>query len=295
MTTTLERHPIPPRTIPPRRVDFKVTELALPRHYVDGDLVSSHIVSVLSALFPNGEDFFVNSVRNYRDVITDPEQKRQVAGFIGQEAIHGREHRELNDALSQLGFATRIVDRAVGLFFKRLAAAVLPKKTQLAVTAALEHYTATLGETLLEHPEPQELFPVAEVRSLFQWHALEESEHKAVAFDVYRAVGGGELHRRLVMNVTTVLFLAAIAAGTAISLLRDPAAYNPRRLTASLRHLRRSPFLSAHVRRRIRLYNRPSFHPDDIDSSTLVAKWRSELFGDGGALAGHVKIAGAAV
>ncbi|NLV54340.1 MAG: metal-dependent hydrolase, partial [Acidimicrobiales bacterium] len=66
------------------------------RHFADGDLVMSHVVSVLSGLFPEGEDYFVRSVRHFRDRIDDPVLKKQVAGFIGQEAIHGREHRDLN-------------------------------------------------------------------------------------------------------------------------------------------------------------------------------------------------------
>ena len=65
----------------------------IPKHYAaEGDLIMSHVVAVLSATFPDGEDFFVRSVRHYRDQLTDPELKRQVAGFIGQESVHGREH-----------------------------------------------------------------------------------------------------------------------------------------------------------------------------------------------------------
>ena len=71
----------------------------------------SHVVTNLSAMFPEGEDFFVRSVRNYREQITDPELKKQVAGFIGQEAMHGREHRSFNVRLGEIGYPTREVDR----------------------------------------------------------------------------------------------------------------------------------------------------------------------------------------
>ncbi|MCA3859791.1 MAG: metal-dependent hydrolase, partial [Burkholderia sp.] len=56
----------------------------------------THFMNALSLLFPAGERFFMDSVRNYRDQIEDPELKKQVIGFIGQEAMHTREHIEYN-------------------------------------------------------------------------------------------------------------------------------------------------------------------------------------------------------
>ena len=80
---------------------------AVPKYFAnDGDPVSSHFLALLSATFPAGEDGFVRSVRTYRDQITDPALRRDVAGFIGQEATHGREHRVLNERLAELGYPT---------------------------------------------------------------------------------------------------------------------------------------------------------------------------------------------
>ncbi|WP_229023240.1 metal-dependent hydrolase [Actinomarinicola tropica] len=73
---------------------FEASLQEVPRHFgVDGDLLSSHIAACLSSVFPDGEDFFVRSVRRFRDQVTDPDLKQQVNGFIGQEAVHGREAR----------------------------------------------------------------------------------------------------------------------------------------------------------------------------------------------------------
>lgn len=123
----------------------------LPRHFVSGDLIMSHVVSMLSSVFPPGEDFFVQSVRNYRDRITDPELKKQVAAFIGQEAMHSREHDRFNARLDELGYRTRLLDRIVDIGLNKVGAKILPKKVQLAITAALEHYTATLAEIFHPH------------------------------------------------------------------------------------------------------------------------------------------------
>ncbi|MFC4910659.1 metal-dependent hydrolase [Actinomadura gamaensis] len=260
---------------------FAYPEGRLPRHYMDGDLVMSHVVTVLSSLFPEGEDFFVRTVRNYRDEITDPELKAQVAGFIGQEVTHGREHRHFNERLGDLGYPTRFVDRATrhGLGFW---ARVLPPDVQLAITAALEHYTATLAYVLLNKPEAREMFTVPEVRSMFLWHALEESEHKSVAFDVFQTVSGDQRMRAWVMNIVTVDFLAVVVLTTILSLALDPAAYDLPRLARSVRRLRTSPFIQRDVIRHLRDYNRRDFHPDDNDTTALEQQWKQRLFDEKG-------------
>lgn len=280
-----------PRPIKVRRIsfDYDQGDTELPKHFMDdGDLVMSHIVSVLSALFPEGEDFFVRSVRHYRDQIDDPVLKKQVAGFIGQEAIHGREHRDFNDRLAALGYLTRLVDRTTGARLK-LNEKIAPAKVNLAVTAALEHYTATLAEVLLGDPEALAKFTHDEVRNLLVWHAIEESEHKAVAFDVYQAVCGDPKLRARVMNVVTAGFLGTSVFFTLLSLAKDPdVRRDPKRLWASAKKLKTSPWLTKDVRRRIRDYHRPDFHPDDHDATDLLEEWRERLFGDQGTLVGHL-------
>jgi predicted metal-dependent hydrolase len=91
------------------------------------------------------------------------------------------------------------------------------------------------------------------------------------------------------MRFTTFAFILAVIGHTLASMATDPATYNPRRLFPSLWELRRSPFLSRHVVRRIRDYNRVGFHPDDFDATEIVEAWRAELFGEQGVLADHLK------
>ena len=279
---------IAPRKIQTRRIEFEYDE-TLPRHFMGGDPAMSHVVAVLSSLFPEGEDFFVQSVRNYRDKITDPELKKQVGGFIGQEAIHGREHRTFNDRLNAMGYPTHFIDRLTkyGLWFGSKA---LPKPHQLAITAALEHYTATLAEVLLGDPEANAKMTEPEVRSLFLWHAVEESEHKSVAFDVFQTVSGKHRIRANVMRLTTIGFIAGAVAGSILSLLLDGHTYrHPITTLRSVAAARKSPWLRKDVRKRIGDYNRRDFHPDDHDATQLLAEWRERLFGEEGTLAGRVK------
>ncbi|BBZ83621.1 hypothetical protein MABM_35370 [Mycobacteroides abscessus] len=257
------------------------------RHYVRGELALSHFVALLSAIFPEGEEFFIRSVRHYSDQVTNPALKKQVAGFIGQEKTHGLEHRELNERLQQMGYPTRLVDHTLHRALNFLTRHRSPRKA-LAVTAALEHYTAVLAETLLTDETAQELLGDNEVRSLLLWHALEESEHRAVAFDVYRTIGGTERERIRTMRLTTLVFLMVATLGTLMSLSQDRTAYHPVRLYKSLAVLLHSPFFSKTVIRRIRDYTQPGFHPNDHDNTALVEHWNTELFGEHGLLADHL-------
>ena len=274
----------PDRTVPTRRISFEESLQDVPRHFAaDGDLILSHLAASLSAVFPDGEDFFVRSVRHYRDRITDPDLKRQVAGFIGQEATHGREHRALNDRLAQLGYPTKTFERLTrrGLALRERVA---PPISNLAATAALEHFTATFAQLLLSSGDARALFGHDEIRNLFLWHALEEAEHKAVAFDVYMAMGGGERLRVWTMKLLRVAFIAGTAFQVAVSLARDASAYRPGALRASWRRFRRSPIMQQHPWQQLRDYDRPDFHPDDHDTTELVERWGAELFGADGTL-----------
>jgi hypothetical protein len=274
----------PQRTVPTRRISFEESLQNLPKHYAaDGDLIQSHVAAGLSAVFPDGEDFFVRSVRHYRDQITDPELKRQVGGFIGQEAMHGRQHRLFNDRLDELGYPVKRIERFTkwGLALRTRYA---PAKANLAATAALEHFTATLAELVLSSQATRDMFGNDEVRNLFLWHALEESEHKAVAFDVYRAVGGSERLRIWTMKFLRYGFILGMTIQVILSMLTDRKTYNPRTVWRSWRKLRRSPIMDRELWLQLKDYERVNFHPDDRDTTELVAQWRNELFGEHGTL-----------
>lgn len=274
----------PDRTVPTRRISFEEALADLPKHFAgDGDLILSHVMASLSSVFPDGEDFFVRSVRHYRDRITDPALKRQVNGFIGQESVHGREHRAFNDRLAQLGYPTKEGER-VTRWVLGTRERLLSPQSNLAATAALEHFTATLAELVLTNDELREAGGHEAVRDLFIWHALEESEHKAVAFDVYKAIGGSERTRVLTMRIMRYVFMVGMTLQVVGSLARDRATYRPGRLRRSWKNFRRSPLVSKEVWRQLCDYDRPDFHPDDRDTDALVAEWRETLFGANGTL-----------
>jgi predicted metal-dependent hydrolase len=170
-------------TITPR--DLKVDRNTRnARWWHGGDPVATAYFNALSAAFPQGETFFIESVRRYRDSVHEP-LRQQIAAFVQQEAMHTREHVVFNKLLRTAGYDLTAMDAETR---RRVdEARNRPHLVQLALTVALEHFTAIMAHSLLTEREPLPGAPEEVVR-LWQWHAIEEIEHKAVAYDTYLAV-----------------------------------------------------------------------------------------------------------
>lgn len=264
--------------VPVRDVHLEAAFAGVPKYFAGGDVVLSHLFAMLSATFPDGENYFVRSVAAVRDRITDEVLARDVDGFIGQESMHGREHRAFNARLATLGYSTQAVEHYTDRGY-RLFERISSPRFHLAMTAAVEHYTATLAELLLSDPAARAVFEHDAVWRLFMWHALEESEHKAVAFDTYRHVGGSEAMRRVAMTLAHVDFISNVIGMTAVSIALDPdARTRPLATLRSIASLIRSPFASMSAARQLAGYYRRGFHPNDRNTSDLVSTWRHRLF-----------------
>ena len=153
---------------------------------------------------------------------------------------------------------------------------------KLAITAALEHYTATMAETLLHRAgELQSRFADQDLFRMWAWHAIEECEHKSVAFDVYKAVGGDEEMRRRALRMSTLALVFIAGYHTVAGALRDQRSWRRFGLLRSLWRLRTNPLVSKEFRARIADYNRPDFHPLQHDTTDVEEAWRTWLDGDG--------------
>jgi len=259
-----------------RDVDFALAADDVPRDWCADDPFRTTFMNALSLLFPEGERFFVESVKQHRDEITDPSLRDDITGFIGQEAMHGREHRALNDLLVAHGYAEApFIDREVRATLDR-ARRFLPPASQLAVTCALEHFTAMLAEGLLADPDMQrELHP--RVLPLWLWHALEESEHKAVAFDVYTATGGTYARRVVVMLATTLVFFAAHTRIHGRLMRTRGILHKPWTWLRGASRMWLHPGYFTRLVPAYLDYFRPGFHPGDRDTRALLERWRVQL------------------
>ncbi|WP_436792874.1 metal-dependent hydrolase [Actinospongicola halichondriae] len=297
----------PDRTFPVRRITFEEVIDGLTADFAaDDDVLMCHMVAALSGLFPDGEEMFIDSVKHYRDEITDQDLKRQVNAFIGQEVTHGREHRRLNERLAELGYRSKMVEdllhrdevitpgmrRVIKLIsrfgpLREINEQLEREETiepepifMLAMTAALEHYTATMAETLLTERELQERFADQDFFRMWAWHAIEECEHKAVAFDVYKAVGGDEETRRKAMKLATYALAFITGYHTIVGALKDRRSYRNFNLVRSLWRNRNNPLFGKRLRERLADYDRADFHPLQHDSTLIEAQWRAWLDDD---------------
>jgi len=275
--------------IPRRDVDFGLDAAAVPRDWCHDDAFETTFLNALSLLFPEGEKFFVDSVKQVQDRVTDPALRREVTGFIGQEAMHGREHRELNALLVAHGYA---VAPRVETWLKGFLKGVrrrAPKTSAVAITCALEHFTAMLAEQTLSDERIQDELHET-VRPLWLWHSLEESEHKAVAFDVYRAVGGGYARRIAIMMLTSVVFFIAQGLSHGRMMADRKILWKPWTWLRGMTRMWIWPGFFTRLLVPYLAYYRPGFHPDDRDTRTLLAGWRDVMFGAAGTLSERTRI-----
>jgi hypothetical protein len=189
----------------------------LPRHWYGGRVFATHYMNALSLTFPHGEKFFIDSVRAYRDRNQDPGLEAQIRGFIGQEGWHRHEHAGFNAWLSRIGLPAEALEARAGRKIDALKRRVHPRGW-LAATVCLEHFTAIMAKDMLEHPE-RTVGMHPHFKRLWTWHAMEELEHKAVAYDLYQATGGRYATRVRAMLLVSLNFAWDIGRNV-VSLLR---------------------------------------------------------------------------
>ena len=183
-------------------LDFKLQDI--PRFWFGGDPFRTRMFDALSLTFPDGERYFIQSVRLFRDQIQDPELKQRVADFIKQEAQHGMAHDKMNQVMKEQGMP---VDQFIAMLNRLFKFELSHRSPQynIAMTAAAEHLTALMADTFYSQKETlEDAHPY--VRALFAWHAIEEMEHRDVAFDVMKKVGNvPESTRLFALAFTTVM------------------------------------------------------------------------------------------
>ena len=271
--------------IPPRHVDFPMRAGA-PRYAFAGNALVTAFHAMLSGIFPPGERFFAESVRRFRDRVTDERLKAQVSGFMGQEAIHGREHERLNQYFLAQGFDTRLADRGIRAGLWLLSC--LPHRQQLACTTFMEHFTARLGQELLSD-EAYARTCDPEMLALWQWHALEELEHKAVAYDVYNLVGNRRIERWLAIPLVTLALLLPIVVSWFWLVARDRDRLNLREHGRGLKLLLGPGGFVSRIILKMGVFTRADFHPARHDTRALEQQWRERLFGEQGTLRGSLR------
>lgn len=240
----------------------------------------AHFFNALSLLFPKGERLFMQALQDYREhpaVKADNALVADIKGFIGQEAQHTRVHLDYNEQIQAECPITSHLNQVTAVIVG--AAQKLPRAHRLAITVALEHYTAILAAQILQQKHLLEDCD-PEYAALWLFHSIEECEHRSVSFDVWtKAQGQGAtayLARCLAMVLVSPIFWATVTYYYAQLSHRDCATG----LWATLKGhaqvartlLGRNGVLTAALADFADFF-KPSFHPSqhDVDTAMIAA------------------------
>jgi predicted metal-dependent hydrolase len=241
------------------------------RWWLGGDPIGTALYNALSATFPKGEAFFVESVRAFREG-ADPRLAADIRAFTTQEVMHSREHVAFNKRALEAGYDLSELDKKVDerLAFVRERHPIV----NLAATMALEHFTAMLAHELLAD-ERHLAGADAESANLWRWHAIEEIEHKGVAYDtwIHATRGMGRFKRwsikARVMLLVTRNFIVDRAAG-ALELLRQDGITGPKAWWALFWFSFVRPGMMRKILGAWASFFMPGFHPWKHDDRALI-------------------------
>ncbi|MGN2482591.1 metal-dependent hydrolase [Acinetobacter calcoaceticus] len=278
-------------SFPVRRMKFDFNDV--PEYWMNGSAGLTHFMTALSALFPAGEKFFIDSVRavRYHPSIKDDEAlQKEISAFIGQEAMHTQEHVNFNASAQKFGhdvealekFTDTAIQTAIQAFVKIVKPFGLTKEmVDLTATTALEHFTATIASQLLVNKHIQELMTDETMSTMWYWHAIEENEHKAVAFDVYEGVFGKgvkayALRTSSLVFAMTLIFL--IQSSFVLRLLKQDKKLNLDELSVIYKYAYSpSKGIITGMAKEMLAYFKPGFHPNDLDTVGLLKTWKAKL------------------
>jgi predicted metal-dependent hydrolase len=248
------------------------------RWWNGGDPVATALYNALSATFPKGEAFFVESVRKFRDG-ADAKLAAEIKAFTTQEVMHSREHVAFNKRAHEAGYDLKPLEDRVDwrLDFVRSK----PPIASLAATMALEHFTAILAHELLRdsrHLDPCD----PESAAMWRWHAIEEIEHKGVAYDTWlHATRHWPRSKRWtvkakVMLLVTRNFLVDRTLG-ALELLRQDGLTGPRIWWRLFSFAFARPGMMRKVLAAWASFFMPGFHPWNHDDRKLIEQAERQL------------------
>lgn len=246
------------------------------RHWCGDSAAMTHWYNAMSFLFPYGENFFrdtVLEVSKTLDLSAQPELQRAVRDFVAQESLHAAQHEHYNAVLAAQGF-DNVAEHSMR-WWRTFAERFLSPLSRLAVVCTYEHYTAVLAENLLSSPK-RWMQKSPDMALFWGWHAAEEAEHKAVAFDVYQAAGGGWLRRVFWFFMASLGLNVLFFGRQYLYMMRKDGSMRVQKVAATVgsKHARRA-FLGPvgfDVRAALS-FVRPSFHPWQRDNRAPMQAW----------------------
>ncbi|WP_043605877.1 MULTISPECIES: metal-dependent hydrolase [Protofrankia] len=213
----------------PRDVRFDWSRL--PDPWIPGEPVASHTINVLHLLLPEGERWFVRVFQRALPMITDGRVREDVLGFIGQEALHAQAHQGALEHLRATGLDPDPYLRQLEWLFHQVLGdrpGLPPRRArehvveQVAIIAAVEHFTAFLGDWVLNADALDRAGADPVMLDLLRWHGAEEVEHRSVAYDLLRHLDPGYPRRIRAMALTGPILYWLWIRGARFLMAADP-------------------------------------------------------------------------
>jgi predicted metal-dependent hydrolase len=249
-----------------------------PRRWWAGEPFGTAWHNALSATFPRGEAFFIEAVKAHRDG-ADPKLAAEIRAFVQQEINHTREHIAFNRLAEAHGYDIKAIDKRVEEMLAMTRGR--PPIVDLAATMALEHYTAMMAYEFLANPKHfKDADP--EVRKMWEWHSIEEIEHKGVAYDTYlHATRDWTPFRRwklrsLMMLIVSFNFFRNRWNDT-LELLAQDGITGGKAKWGLFKYLTVTPGVVRRIFPAWLSYFKPGFHPWDHDDRALIGKYEGEF------------------
>ena len=242
------------------------------RWWLNGDPVATAWYTSLSAVFPRGEAFFIEAVKAHREGVP-PHLAEEIRAFVVQELNHTREHIAFNKMATAAGYDLEEIDRRLAEFLDMTKGR--PPIINLASTMALEHFTAMLAYQFLVDPVHFE-GAEGDAADLWRWHAVEEIEHKAVAYDTWlHATRDWSRWKRWKLKSLMMLIITKNFIGHRIDDMTRMLAQDGITGWTAKRRILSFLFVSPGVLRRIIpawvSYFMPGFHPWNHDDRALIS------------------------
>ncbi|ONM46473.1 metal-dependent hydrolase [Nocardia donostiensis] len=256
---------------------------SVPMHYIPGEVLATHIINVMHLVLPEGERAMAQALGEALPYIDDERLREEVAGFVGQEAMHANSHEGARKHLQSIGLDVDsmvekfswLVDRVLGDHGLTGRAKEEWLKERLGLFAGMEHYTAVIGEWLLDNDRYEKLGMDPTMLDLIRWHGAEEVEHRSVVYDAYMHVDGGYLRKARTALVASTALLATFLLSSAYLYAKDP---TPKKgpswpwqfLSATARGvIPKFTIFATEIPR----YLRPGFHPSQLGSMDKALRY----------------------
>lgn len=268
--------------IPIRHFDFKFSPDELDVKFFMQKEWATAYFAALSIFLTYGEELVIETARHHRDQIKDPILKQRLTSLIGQEAIHSKVHEEYNETMIPNNLPVQLYRFLAEQVFNNTFLK-FPQPLKLSMMAGIEHFTAVFAQYAMTH---QDIFNHSldeKTRALWLWHMLEESEHKDIAYDTYQVLSANYSLRILGFFIALITLGVGVGAGALfLPFLRRP------QNTLSLSFWREAKGswdllfglkdgVFGSSLGHIFDYLRPSFHPNDHDTSELLDYFKKEL------------------